>query len=127
MKEITKEWLKYAEIDLGVVRKIIASPELIDSVAFHLQQAVEKIIKAYIFEKLNVEPPKIHNLISLIEMAKIELSAEQTKIVIDLNYIYLETRYPANYQEIQDYFSKENINGVYDEIEGLVAWIKNKL
>jgi HEPN domain-containing protein len=47
MKKLTMEWVRKAEADLRVVRKIYkATPLLRDETCFHCQQAAEKYLKA---------------------------------------------------------------------------------
>ena len=46
MKQVTKEWLDRAQDDLYVAEEIIEIEHLTNMVAFHSQQAVEKIFKS---------------------------------------------------------------------------------
>ena len=127
MKEITKIWFEKAEQDLLVVEKIINTPKVCDLAVFHLQQALEKALKGYIQEKLDIEPPKTHNLNGLLEMSKLKPDEKNIKLLEDLNYLYLETRYPTSKQEIVDYFALTNMDEIYNSVKELVIWIKNKL
>ena len=127
MKEITKEWVERAEQDLLVVEKIIDTPRVLDIYIFHLQQALEKVLKGYIQEKLDIEPPKIHNLSGLMKLSKLIPDEKNMKLLEDLNYLYLETRYPSSQEEVTDYFSKTGIHEVYNSVKELVKWTKSKL
>jgi HEPN domain-containing protein len=59
MKLITEEWLGKAKEDLD--REIISKEHLTNMVAFHSQQAVEKILKG-IIEEFEIGFVKTHNL-----------------------------------------------------------------
>ena len=69
MKQITKQWLEYAETDLKNCQFIINDEFLTNLVAFHSQQTVEKCFKAIIEEK-DIKQKRIHNLIVLYENIK---------------------------------------------------------
>ncbi|OGI13302.1 MAG: hypothetical protein A3I68_03080 [Candidatus Melainabacteria bacterium RIFCSPLOWO2_02_FULL_35_15] len=127
MKEITKKWFERAEQDLLVVEKIVDIQKVYDLSVFHLQQALEKALKGYIQEKLDIEPPKIHNLVGLLNLSELTLDEKNIRLLEDLNYLYLETRYPSSQQEVIDYFAETNIYEVYNNIKELVKWTKNKL
>ncbi|CAN2042405.1 hypothetical protein GMMP15_70003 [Candidatus Magnetomoraceae bacterium gMMP-15] len=61
IKIITKAWLNRAQDDLNLIEEIIDREDLTNMVAFHSQQAVEKIFKAVI-EELEIKFIKTHNL-----------------------------------------------------------------
>jgi HEPN domain-containing protein len=94
MKAATREWLKAACDDLAVIDRIIPDENLSHIVAFHAQQAVEKLLKA-IIEEREIEIPKIHKLKTLFSIADINLSQEDNEIVQLLDSLYIEARYPG--------------------------------
>jgi len=68
--EYVKKWLIKANNDLKVAENEMKLPpeEMVtEAVCFHSQQAVEKILKAYLITK-NVEFGKTHNLEYLLEL-----------------------------------------------------------
>ncbi len=50
MKAITLEWLARAREDLGAAELLLTHPDLMNMVAFHAQQTVEKTMKALLEE-----------------------------------------------------------------------------
>lgn len=70
-RELASLWLGLAETDVAVARRLL--PDLIDPAAFHVQQAVEKALKAAIVLS-GGEPPKIHDLKRLCNLAQSGLS-----------------------------------------------------
>ena len=66
MKQITKDWLEAASLDIESCNSLLQNERLTGQVAFHAQQAVEKSLKAIIEEQGN-RVPKIHSLSKLIE------------------------------------------------------------
>jgi HEPN domain-containing protein len=61
MKPITEEWLNRAREDLDVALEIISKEHLTNMVAFHSQQAMEKILKGVV-EEFEIGFVKTHNL-----------------------------------------------------------------
>ncbi len=127
MKEITKQWLEFVDNDLNLVKEIVDNPEHREAIVFHLQQALEKVIKAYIQEIKNIEPPKIHNLVLLINISSLELNNDDLVLLQDLNRLYIDSRYPDSIEELKDYLTREKISELYNCTERLILWIRNKL
>ena len=66
MKQITKDWLETAKLDLEAISHIIQNDRLTGHVAFYAQQTIEKSLKA-IIEESGERVPKIHSLSKLFE------------------------------------------------------------
>jgi HEPN domain-containing protein len=95
MKSIAREWLRFADIDLKTAAEILEDKYLTPSVAFHCHQCIEKCFKAIISEYADV-PPKIHNLLKLLDLAKtqfptIDISDDALSYI---NETYIDARYP---------------------------------
>jgi HEPN domain-containing protein len=58
-KELVALWLQLVDTDVGAAERLL--PDLVDPAAFHVQQAIEKALKAAIVLDGH-EPPKIHDL-----------------------------------------------------------------
>jgi len=68
MNELLAERISKAEGDYGVAkREMDAKESNYDAICFHCPQMAEKYVKAFLF-KNNVEFPKIHSLIELLEL-----------------------------------------------------------
>ena len=62
------EWLAFAKSDRDLARSVLEGEELdIRHAAFHLQQAVEKSLKAALISE-GLDPPYTHDLEELIEL-----------------------------------------------------------
>ena len=94
--EIIRNWIEKAEHDLGTaIITFTHIPKYMDTIAFHCQQAVEKYLKAYLFN-LEIEFCKSHDLVYLAELVNSKVSIEDeviNKLVILENYS-VEIRYP---------------------------------
>ena len=91
---------------------------------FSCQQAVEKILQAYIVEYKRKVPPKTHRIEDLIEIAGLNLTEIQNPQVIELSKAYIRVRYPDLNKQ---YFkSKELTEPLYNMAEGVYLWVKSK-
>ncbi len=102
MKEITREWLELAFLDLESISRLIIDERLSGQVAFHAQQAIEKSLKA-ILEEFVEKVPRIHSLSKLFDLCSdfIVIDADE-EIVIALDSMYTESRYPGEHGLLPD-------------------------
>ncbi len=121
MKKRVKEWVKYSKLDLDSALKLLESPELTQSAAFHCQQSIEKALKAIIEEKIN-KVPRTHDLeklYGLIEEYGIKLKIDED-ILDQVNDVYIETRYPSDLGLVPEGIPKvETIKYFYDLSESI--------
>ncbi len=128
MRDITKEWLISASIDLETIEQIIQNERLTGQVAFHAQQSIEKTLKA-VLEENDRKVPKIHSLSKLFslcaEFVSINLDEE---IIIALDSLYIESRYPGELGLLPE--GKPNIDQArkfYDSALFIYHSLKNQL
>jgi len=96
MKQLTREWLNAAEDDLITIENLLDNPILTNIVAFHLQQAIEKSIKA-IVEEFGIVFIKTHNLQTLLIRIEEVISLSVNELIIsELDRLYIDARYPAD-------------------------------
>jgi len=91
------DWIEKASRDIKSAEVLKENDCGNDMVAFHCQQAVEKLLKAYIIAKAGVIINS-HSLIYLCKEAE-KYSLEFKKHIKDcafVNQFYIETRYPAD-------------------------------
>jgi len=92
-----QRWLRKAHRDWSAARKILASQEPeTDVAAFHCQQAVEKMLKAYLLHRA-VEFEKVHDLGRLLDQCAALLAdfEELRDAVIPLTIYAVAFRYPG--------------------------------
>ena len=98
-KQDISEWIKLSNYDLETARAMQRAGRYL-YVLFCCQQAVEKRLKAVVINITEEFPPKTHDLIRLIELAKIGLTAKQQIFLRKLTTYYIETRYPEEAKEL---------------------------
>ena len=96
MKELTLEWLKSAKDDLLLIESIGTKEPLTHMIAFHSQQAIEKSLKAALFEFEN-QTPKVHSITSLFDRVSKYIKIEIVNSLNDeLDKLYIDSRYPGD-------------------------------
>jgi HEPN domain-containing protein len=88
-------WLEYAEADCHSAYNAMAAADYRD-VAFHCQQAVEKLLKAVIVQQTGQRPPYQHNLWRLWQhISGIACPPDVQAAMAALNPHYFLSRYPG--------------------------------
>ena len=97
--ELVKEWLDKADEDLKFAGiNLSEGHDFFAQICFHLQQAAEKYLKAFIVAH-DLEFEKTHNLIKLLNTCSakqpdfLSITAECER----LNTVYIDTRYPVHW------------------------------
>ncbi|MDP8240381.1 MAG: HEPN domain-containing protein [Candidatus Hatepunaea meridiana] len=79
--------------DIAAARSLLQKKHLRHSLFFaHL--ALEKMLKAFVVRQTNEIPPYIHNLVRLVEIAKLNIGPERLDFLRKFNIFQLEGRYP---------------------------------
>ncbi|MEI6885337.1 MAG: HEPN domain-containing protein [Bacteroidota bacterium] len=94
-----RQWLDKAEEDLLVARQLLSMDVIAKgAVGFHLQQAAEKFLKAFLFSR-SFDPPKTHNIEYLIEQCKTSEPDFSKVVTGNLTDYGVEVRYPGDFLE----------------------------
>jgi HEPN domain-containing protein len=102
IRESIRQWQAKAQSDWTAVEILLASEQCpADTVCFHCQQFVEKLLKA-ILTRYEIEAPKTHDLRRLIQLA--EPYAPELSQLADssdtLTVHGVQTRYPGDWRQI---------------------------
>ena len=104
--KLYSEWTKKGEHDLETATLLHSENHYTDIIAFHIHQAVEKYLKAYLlFNGWKLE--KIHDLVKLkaeLEESGLDLSNYELQVE-KINEFYIESRYPLS--SVTDYSKAE--------------------
>src|SRR3989338_5222890 len=123
MKQETILWYNLAEEDWNNAL-LLWKNHRYGLTIFSSQQAVEKIIKAYIIEYKNIAPPKTHRIEDLIEMGGLDLKEIRSPKVTELSKAYIRVRYPDLNRQ---YFStKAKTDSLFIMAEEVYKLVKNK-
>ncbi len=112
-------WLEYAEADRHSAYSALAVADYRD-VAFHCQQAVEKLLKALIVQQTGRRPPYLHNLWQLWQhVSGIACPPDLQEAMAALNPHYFLTRYPG----VDVEYDEEAAHEILERMERIWAWL----
>ena len=100
-RELAREWLVKADVDLSAARALLSTGGLYEVVAFHAQQAAEKALKAFLVWH-QTEFPKTHDISRLITLSANadESLAASVAAAAELTPYGVEYRYPGEYPPV---------------------------
>jgi len=116
-------WRSGSEEDIAAASSLIEKRHLRHGLFFaHL--AIEKILKAHVVRKTGKEPPYIHNLIRLAEIAELALDPDRTDLIRRFNLYQLAGRYPdRGHARLDTEIAKERLM----QAQEMVQWLMAKL
>jgi HEPN domain-containing protein len=122
-----KKWLERVDYDLQTAVAMLNAGRCI-YVVFMCQQALEKIIKAFISYEGNEVLP-VHNLRRLAEKAGIINKIEEEKLVkLDfLSQYYINARYKEDIAELSKGITKDFSKEILDFTKEMVKWVTQKM
>jgi len=91
MVRAEQQWEDQARYDLETAHAMLRSGRFL-YVLFCSQQSIEKLLKALIVKRTGEFPPRIHNLIRLADVAKLDLDPHHQQLLGDLSNYYIQTR-----------------------------------
>jgi len=124
MKKETKEWLNISKEDKEVAEMTWKTKRYIYAIMFW-QQAVEKIIKAYIVEVINVLPRKTHDIDQLLEQAKLNIIEIKIKDTKEITKAFMRTRYEDLSRKY--YSDKKKVEPLIKQAQRIYLWIEKLL
>lgn len=126
-EEHIKYWIDIAEKDWDIVNTLYDAEKYIYCLFFaHL--VLEKLSKAIWVKdnELNI-PPKVHNIVYLLEKTNAELTIEQKKFLVVMNDFQLEGRYPDYKQKVYHLLTKEKTDEIISKVKEIREWLLKKL
>lgn len=123
VKEETRRWRKLAKEDYDNA-SLLWENRRYGATVFFFQQAIEKILKAYIVEYKNRVPTKTHRIEVLIKEAGLETEEIENLDVTELSKAYIRVRYPDLSK--QCYQKRQKVEPLVTMAETVYLWVRNK-
>jgi HEPN domain-containing protein len=118
-------WRESAQHDLESAEAIFNSGRH-DWCLFIGHLALEKILKAlFVKRNDNINPPKIHNLVRLAELSKIDLDDDQRFFLDRINDFNLQMRYPDYKLEFYKRCDAKFANEQMSKIKEFYIWFSS--
>lgn len=125
-KEILEYWVKSADIDYKTMQYLYKGKEYAWSL-FIGHIVVEKLLKAYYVQNIEVNTPHIHDLLRIAEKANLDLSEEQKDFLDTLTSFNIKTRYDDYKLKFHRMCTREFAEEYITNIRKFRTWIKRKL
>lgn len=112
-------WVRTAKEDWKAVQSMYKSKVYIHALFFaHL--VLEKLCKAHwVKDNDSNTPPKIHNLITLINNTKIELSDADKEFMYSMNQFQLEGRYPDYKIDLHKKYKSAQTKKILEQVNNI--------
>jgi HEPN domain-containing protein len=127
MNKIVTNWVKTSNYDLQTADAMYKAARYL-YVVFMCHLAIEKMLKAILVHKYPEDiPPKIHNLINLMQKAEITLPEDLKDFFQRLDNVSVATRYPEDLRTLSKEFNQDTAKKVLTETKRMIKWLKQQL
>ncbi len=126
MAQPPDEWLKQADYDMDTADYMFQGGRYFYA-AFMCHLSIEKALKGLYRKKLNLEPPRIHNLIYLVNKIGIKLPEPIGRFIVKLNEASVATRYPEEISTLQKDFTQVVVKEILAKGRETLEWIRKQL
>jgi len=127
MNKIVRNWVKTSNYDLQTADAMYKAARYL-YVVFMCHLAIEKMLKAILVHKYPEDiPPKIHNLINLMQKAEITLPEDLKDFFQRLDNVSVATRYPEDLRTLSKEFNQDTAKKVLTETKRMIKWLKQQL
>jgi HEPN domain-containing protein len=123
MGKTPQEWLKQADYDMGTADYMFNGERYFYAV-FMCHLSIEKALKGLYQKRLNELPPKVHNLIYLLNKIEIKLPEHIGRFLVKLNEASIITRYPDEIDKMQRDFTNPAVKDILSKSREALEWIK---
>lgn len=120
-----KEWFKQAEYDMKTAEAMFVARRYV-YVVFMCHLAIEKALKGLLQKKLGSIPPKVHNLLYLIEAVGITLPGDLYQLVFALNRASIPIRYPEDLKQMQKDYPRQKTEKLLVQSKEVLKWLRKE-
>ena len=125
MSKNPQEWLKQADYDIKTAEIMFDNKRYFYAV-FMCHLSIEKALKGLYLERLKEIPPKVHNLVYLLNKIGFKPSEPTGKFLIKLNEASIVTRYPEELDKLQKDFTQPVVKDILLKSKEALEWIKTQ-
>lgn len=119
------EWLKQADYDIDTAEFMFGGGRYFYAV-FMCHLSLEKAMKGLYYERLKEVPPRIHNLVYLLNKAGIKPPEETGRFIVKLNEANVVTRYPEDIEKLQRDYTRDAVKNILVKSREALEWIKKQ-
>jgi HEPN domain-containing protein len=125
MAQTHEEWLRQADYDMDTADFMHSGGRYFYAV-FMCHLSLEKALKGLYRRKLQEQPPRVHNLIYLLNKIGIKPPEAIGRFIVKLNEASVVTRYPEEIRKLQKDFTQKIVKNILAEGRKTLEWIKKQ-
>ena len=125
MSKNPEEWFRQADYDLETAEYMFDGGRYFYSV-FMCHLSIEKALKGLYQDRVKEPPPKVHNLVYLLNKIAIKPPEVQAKFLIKLNEASVPTRYPETLELLKKDYTQGVVKDILFKSKEVLEWIKNQ-
>lgn len=122
-EEIFKYWLDSSERDFELCQSLFESKRYSYSL-FFLHLSLEKLLKAMITKRTDIQAPHEHNLVRLAEITSLEFSKEYLDFLSDATTFNIRGRYDDYKNQFYKLATKEYAEEYINKSKEIILWLK---
>jgi HEPN domain-containing protein len=126
MIDKAEEWIRQAEYDMDTAELMFSGGRYLYAV-FMCHLSIEKAPKGLYYRRLGQVPPKVHNLVYLLNKIGAKPPCPIARFMVKLNEASVATRYPENLNKLQKDYTKSVTKDIMERSKEVLVWIKMEL
>jgi HEPN domain-containing protein len=125
MAKDPEEWFRQADYDLETAEDLFNGGRYFYAV-FMSHLSIEKGLKGLYQARLREIPPRVHNLIYLLNKIGMKPPEIQAKFLIKLNEASVPTRYPETLEILKKDYTQSVVKDILLKSKEVLVWIKSQ-
>jgi HEPN domain-containing protein len=119
-------WTTASDLDWKTAIDLFESGKNFHFCLFICHLSIEKYLKALVVKETHDFPPKIHNLLRLADITKLETDTDDIILLESLNKFQMDTRYPDEKFTLYKIATKEFTSEIILKVDRLRQWLITK-
>jgi HEPN domain-containing protein len=124
--DIVGYWIDSSEDDYRVMQSLFDNGYYVWAL-FLSHLVIEKLLKASYVKNVDVNYPRIHNLVELAAKAKLDLTTEQKVSLVELTTFNLRARYPDYKNRFRKKATREFAESHISKVKDFRQWLLDKI
>lgn len=125
MVKQSDEWLKQADYDMDTAETLYDTERYFYAV-FMCHLSIEKALKGLYLDRLKEVPPRVHNLVYLLNKAGIRPPENLGRFIVKLNEASVATRYPEELATLMKNYTEPVVRDILARGKEVLKWIKTQ-
>jgi HEPN domain-containing protein len=126
MAQPPEEWLRQADYDMDTADDMFGGGRYFYAV-FMCHLSIEKALKGLYRKRLSQDPPRVHNLIYLLNKVGMKPPEPIARFIVKLNEASVATRYPEEISKLQKDFTRGIVKEILAKGKETLDWTKRQL